>query len=91
MYLRYIEIFKDLSGDDIKRLMLAIGAYIEHRTMPSFTDAGLKMAFNFIRSDLDRDAVKWEETKFKRVEAGRKGGLASVENRKQNEANQANA
>jgi len=91
MHLRYIEAFKDLSGDDVKQLMLTIGEYVEHGIVPEYTDAGLKMAFNFIRSDLDRDAIRWEETKLKRVEAGRKGGIASAENRKQNEANQANA
>jgi len=37
-------------------------------------DAGLKVAFSFIRADLDRDHVKWEETKAKRIEAGRLGG-----------------
>ena len=49
--------------------------------------------FKAIKNDIDRLDEKYEETKRKRSEAGRKGGLRSGEVRsetKQNEANEAN-
>lgn len=36
-----------------------------------------KMAFSFIRKQMDKDSQKWEETKHKRQAAGRKGGIQS--------------
>lgn len=44
----------------------------------------VKMAFSFIKSRIDLDLEKWNKTREKRSEAGRKGG-------KQTQANQANA
>ena len=49
------------------------------------------MAFSFISSQLDRDFAKWEDTRAKRVAAGREGGKASGKTRKQKQANEANA
>jgi len=49
------------------------------------------MAFKPIKNQLKRDLEKWEETKKKRSESGKAGGLRSGEVRKQNEANEANA
>lgn len=62
-------------------LFTAILDYSENGAIPSFTGE-LRMAFAFIRSSLDRNAVAWEETRKKRAEAGRLGGLAKVANAK---------
>jgi hypothetical protein len=84
IHVRHVEVFKDLPGDDVKQLLLSIGEYVKTGTEPAFeNNAGLKMAFRFIRVDLDREAEKWEETRTKRIEAGRKGGLASAASREQ--------
>jgi hypothetical protein len=81
---RHVEVFKDLPGDDVKSLMLAIGEYVGTEKEPDFANnSGLLMAFRFIRVDLDKEAARWEETKKKRIEAGRKGGIASAASREQ--------
>ena len=54
-------------------------------------DSITAMAFSFISSQLDRDFAKWEDTRAKRVAAGREGGKASGKTRKQKQANEANA
>jgi len=82
MHSRHIKVFENLPGDDVKQIMLAIGAYVEKGVEPTFDgNAGLQMAFRFIRVDLDKEAEKWEETRAKRIEAGQKGGKVSAENR----------
>ena len=54
-------------------------------------DSITAMAFSFVSSQLDRDFAKWEDTRAKRVAAGREGGKASGKTRKQKQANEANA
>ena len=39
-----------------------------------------KMAFSFIKSQLDRDSEKYEQKVNKRKEAGKKGGIAKAQN-----------
>lgn len=53
------------------------------KIIPEFDDGMVKMAFSFIKSRIDLDLEKWNKTREKRSEAGRKGG-------KQTQANQAN-
>ena len=52
-------------------------------------DSITAIAFSFISSQLDRDFAKWEDTRAKRVAAGREGGKASGKTRKQKQANEA--
>lgn len=73
------EPLEQLSMEQRGELFTAILDYSEHGIVPEFTGE-LKMAFAFIRCSLDRDADKWEETRSKRAEAGRLGGLAKVAN-----------
>jgi len=54
-------------------------------------DAAVDMAFSFIAAQIDRDNAKWEKIRLKRAEAGKRGGIASGESRKQEQANEANA
>lgn len=49
-----------------------------------------KMAFSFIKSQVDRDLAKWETTRKKRSEAG-KAGAEATNSRRQDSANSANA
>ena len=60
---------------------------------PEFSGV-LKFAFIPIRQQMDRDNTKWEQTKAKRAESGRRGGIRSGEVRRakaEAEANEANA
>lgn len=85
---------EQLTMEQRGELFTAILDYSEHGIVPNFTGE-LKMAFSFIRCSIDRDAGKWEETRAKRANAGRLGGLAKVANAsnakqiEQNVANQA--
>lgn len=44
------------------------------------------MAFSFIAAQVNRDYIKYQQVKERRVEAGRKGGLAKASNAKQSKA-----
>lgn len=83
LYSEYEEAFSALPPDEQGALVMAIFSYVrtgEIVNLPS----GAAMAFRFIRGQLDRDWKKYDETREKRSEAGRKGG-------KQTQANKANA
>lgn len=83
LYTEYEEAFSALPPDEQGALVMAIFSYVrtgEIVNLPS----GAAMAFRFIRGQLDRDWKKYDETREKRAEAGRKGG-------KQTQANKANA
>ncbi len=84
MHSRYIKVFEDLPGEDVKRLILAMGAYVEKDIEPDFSgNPALTMAFRFIRASLDEEGAKWEETRNKRIKAGHLGGVASAASRGQ--------
>ena len=84
LYTDSAEQFKILSDEQAGKLIKAIFDYSENKIIPNFDDGMLIMAFSFIKTQIDRDSEKWEETRKKRAESGRKGG-------KQKQANQANA
>ena len=79
-----MEQFNELSDEQAGKLIKAIFMYAEKKIIPEFDDGMVKMAFSFIKSRIDLDLEKWNKTREKRSEAGRKGG-------KQTQANQANA
>ena len=70
-------------------LFLLILEYVngENDTPPNFI---VEMAFEPIKHQLNRDFEKWDETRQKRIDAGRKGGEKTAELRRE-QANQANA
>lgn len=72
-----------LSDDERGKLFLALLNYSESGEVPAF-DGALQMAFQFIRTAIDRDTAAWESKCEKRREAGSLGG-------KQKAANIANA
>lgn len=87
-----------LSDEEAGRLFKSLFHYVAEGQEPANLQPATMMAFRFIRSQLDRDAKKYEEVKRKRAEAGRIGGKQSQANRanasfakqiKQNQANQA--
>ena len=60
-----------LSESDKGKLLDAIFAYADGEEVELEGPVG--MAFSFIRSQMDRDAAKWEEERQARSEAGKKG------------------
>ena len=75
IYLDYEEQFDLLTDEQIGQLMRAIIKYEKTGEEPVL-DGMIKMAFSFIKKQLDRDREKWTEEKQKRSEAGRKGGIS---------------
>lgn len=90
VYSDWEEYFTDLSDEEAGKLIKHFFKYVNDKN-PELDDRILEMAFKPIKNQLKRDLVKWEETKRKRSDAGRLGGKASGESRKQTEANEANA
>ena len=72
MYLDYEEQFELLSDEQVGQLMRAIFKYEKTGIIPEL-EGMLKIAFSFIKTQLDRDREKWKEEKHKRSEAGKRG------------------
>lgn len=72
IYLDYEEQFNLLTDEQLGQLMRAIISYEKTGIEPNI-DGIIKMAFSFIKAQLDRDRDKWNEEKQKRSEAGKKG------------------
>ena len=92
--LEWVEYFEDLDAEARLKFYESIVSYAKTREMPADLNNYERGIFKAIKNDIDRLDEKYEETKRKRSEAGRKGGLRSGEVRsetKQNEANEANA
>lgn len=81
-----------LSDEQAGRLYKSLYAYSRTGEKPDFSDDPLlAYAFEDFIIDIDRDRERYDKTCERRSEAGKKGGKASGESRKQNEANEANA
>jgi len=93
LYADYRETFRKLSDEQAGQLIKHIFDYVNGE-QPKIKDFVLDIAFTPIKTQLERDFVKWDEIVEKRRLAGKKGGMISGETRskkKQNEANEANA
>ena len=74
LYCEYREQVDTLTDAQAGALMKALMAYADDETKIEFTDPVVKICFSFIRAQMDRDTVKWEDTIKARSEAGKKGG-----------------
>ena len=72
IYLDYQEQFELLTDEQAGQLIKAIIKYEKTGEITEL-DGMTKMAFSFIKQQLDRDNEKWREEKQKRSEAGKKG------------------
>lgn len=88
-YKQHLDLIED--AEEYRNLFDAIFHYCATGYEPENLSPIAMMAFSFIKTNIDRDCAKWEETRKKRAEAGRKGGKAKADNAKQEEANLANA
>lgn len=73
IYLDYEEQFNLLTDEQIGQLMRAIIKYEKTREIPQL-DGVIKMAFSFIKTQLDRDREKYEARCEKNRENAKKGG-----------------
>lgn len=73
MYLDYEEHFKLMTDEQLGQLLRAIMEYEKTRYVPQL-DGMVKMAFSFIKAQLDRDREKYEEKCAKNKENGKRGG-----------------
>lgn len=72
IYLDYQEQFDLLADEQAGQLIKAIIKYEKTGEITEL-DGMTKMAFSFIKTQLDRDREKWKEEKQKRSEAGKRG------------------
>ena len=88
LYIEYIDQLELLTMEQRGVLLTAIMHHSAGRALPDMDDI-TKMAFAFIRADLDRDARKYEEKVEARRKAGEKGGRpkANAFSEKQTKAN----
>lgn len=73
IYLDYEEQFNLLTDEQVGQLMRAIIKYEKTKEIPQL-DGMLKMAFSFIKTQLDRDREKYEKKCEKNRENAKKGG-----------------
>jgi len=73
IYLDYEEQFNLLTDEQVGQLMRAIIKYEKTREIPQL-DGVIKMAFSFIKTQLDRDREKYEARCEKNRENAKKGG-----------------
>lgn len=73
MYLDYEKQFELLSDEELGKLMRAIIKYEKTKEIPEL-DGMLKMAFSFIKNQLDIDRQKYNEKCEKNKVNGAKGG-----------------
>lgn len=72
LYSEQAEVFNLLEDSEAGKLIKAIFEYQQTGVMPKL-DKSLRIAFMPIKGTLDRNAVKWEEIRKKRSEAGKIG------------------
>lgn len=72
VYLDYEEQFNLLTDEQLGQLIRAIMEYEKTKQIPEI-EGVVKMAFSFIKAQLDRDREKWNKKRQKRSEAGKRG------------------
>lgn len=89
-YKEWKDAIADLPNDVRLEIYEAIIEYGTTGKLPALKPIA-NVAFNFIKTGIDRNSEKYSEVLEKRKIAGRKGGLAKANNTKQDVANLANA
>ena len=85
-YTDWVHIFDALSTEDSGKLIKQMLDYVNDRN-PEELGGLMNAVYAPIKARLKKDLRKWEETREKRAEAGRQGGLAKASNAKQSVAN----
>jgi len=80
-YTQWAEQINMLTDNQAGALFKAVCGYVETGKIKKL-DAVTNMLFSVIKSQIDKDAAKYEETCQKRKQAGAKGGRPKVEKQK---------
>lgn len=75
LYADYDEHFEELTDAELGQLFRSLFTYVNTGAVPEM-ERTVRMAFSFIRKNLDRDSEKYAETCKRRAEAGKKSGEA---------------
>ena len=92
LYVRYLENIEILSMEQRGMLLTALMNYVAGHDIPEM-DGMTRMAYSFIKSQMDRDFEKYDEVCRKRAESGKLGGRPKKANgftEKQEKAKKAN-
>lgn len=89
-YLDWFDALEEYSDAEVGQLMRALARYVQTGEEPSFTDRGMRGNWKFMRGATNRASEKWDETRKKRSEAGKRGN-AKRWGTPENIANVANA
>lgn len=87
-YHEWLELFEDLSREEIGDITIAILEYEKNGEIPTFSDRTMKAIWKTIRSTLDRNKQKYNEICEKRSAAGKKGGRPRKEEAEEKSKNQ---
>lgn len=90
-YTDWAKPLRSLPMEDVGQLFCAILEYTETGAVPRLDSPVAAMAWEFIRQRLDASIEKWDATREKRRQAGRRGALATNSKERQTAANPANA
>jgi len=90
LYTDQREIFEELTDEQAGKLIKHIFGYVNDDN-PETDDKFIRLAFLPIKTQLKRDLKVWDEKKYLRSEAGKKGGLAKASNARNDLANPSNA
>jgi len=90
LYTDQREIFEELTDEQAGKLIKHIFGYVNDDN-PETDDKFIRLAFLPIKTQLKRDLKVWDEKKYLRSEAGKKGGLAKASNARNYLTNPSNA
>ena len=72
-YLSWFDALEEYSDAEVGRLMRALAQYAKTGEKPEFSDRGMRVNWKFMCSDVKRASEKWDETRKKRSNAGKRG------------------
>lgn len=72
-YLDWFDALEEYSDAEVGQLMRALARYVQTGVEPDFTDRGMRGNWKFMRGAANRASEKWDETRKKRSEAGKRG------------------
>lgn len=72
-YLSWFDALEEYSDAEVGQLMRALARYAKTGEEPEFLDRGMRVNWKFMCSDVKRASEKWDETRKKRSNAGKRG------------------
>lgn len=72
-YLSWFDALEEYSDAEVGQLMRALARYVKTGEEPEFSDRGMRGNWKFMCIDVKRASEKWDETRKKRSNAGKRG------------------